>query len=106
VPTSFPAMEQYIAGCVRASGETRFCTCDAVRKSERLTTDEFEAYYRSFSDYSDDDAKSLDELAAMRGKAMNMSADEFQELESGARAKLAAFEDRDANYCGALLWAD
>lgn len=105
-PKSSPAIDQYIAGCVRASGDMRFCSCDASRKAHRLSTEEFEAYYRSFADYSDDDARSLDELAAMRGKAMNMSAAEFQDLQGNARAKLAPFEEADANYCGALLWAE
>ncbi|EED30474.1 hypothetical protein NOR53_659 [gamma proteobacterium NOR5-3] len=103
---SSAAIDQYIAGCVRASGDQRFCSCDASRKSERLSAEEFEAYYRSFADYSDDDARSLDELASMRGKAMNMSAAEFQDLQGSARAKIAPFEDADANYCGALLWAE
>lgn len=103
---SFPALEQYIAGCTRATGDGRFCACDGGRKAARLDEAEFEAYYRSFSDYSDDEARTLDELAAMRGKAMDMSPADFQALQNSARAKLADFNDLDANYCSALLWAE
>lgn len=74
------------------------------RKTERLEEAELEIYYRSFSDYSDD-ARTSDELAAMRGEAMNMSAEDFQALQDVARAKLSECNDLDANYCSALLSA-
>lgn len=105
-PESFPAMDQYMANCNKSTGKPRYCACDAGRKSQHLDQREFEAYFRSFTDYSDDNARSHDELAAMRGKAMGMSGDAYQALESSARATLAKFEESDGNYCAALLWAD
>jgi len=105
LPPSTPAVIQYIASCVASTGDERFCQCDAGRKTSHLTDREFEAYYRSFSDYGGD-ALSHDELSRSRGEAMGLSAEGFDELQARARNKLAPHAETDELYCSAILWAD
>jgi len=101
-----PAAANYVAACNTSTGDPRYCACTASRAQSRLAKDEFEAYFRSFSDYSDGDAMRPAEMADARGKSMGISGAEFRQLEQDARAKLAPHQEADAAYCGALLWAD
>lgn len=100
------AASSYVAACNASTSAPRYCTCTASRAQTRLTEDEFEAYYRSFSDYSDSDAMRPDEMSEARGKAMGISGEAFTRIEQDARAKLSPHQEADAAYCDARLWAD
>lgn len=99
-------VDKYVDQCTLATGDRRSCSCTAERISSRLTQREFEAYYRSFSDYSDKSALSGEAMNRSRGKAMGISGDAFGRLQTQARVKFKQFEDRDARYCSALINAD
>lgn len=101
-----PAIDGYVASCTASTGDGRYCTCSANRKASRLSDREFEAYFRSFSDYGGGDAWSSSELSASRGASKGLSGAEFDALQSQARSKLAPHEERDEATCSALLWAD
>ncbi|MEQ3746308.1 MAG: hypothetical protein ABNH53_08780 [Henriciella sp.] len=111
-PTQFPlqsttsSLISYVSACTASTGDNRFCSCDANRKMRHVSDREFEAYFRSFSDYSDGDATSSAELSEMRGRAMGISAAAFHELQAQARAKISSHEEADAMYCSAMTWAD
>ncbi|MEM1088303.1 MAG: hypothetical protein AAGH90_11280, partial [Pseudomonadota bacterium] len=42
----------------------------------------------------------------MRGRAMGISAEAFDQLQADARAKMSPHEETDAMYCSAMTWAD
>lgn len=101
-----PSFVSYVSACNASTGDNRFCNCDASRKIRHVSDREFEAYFRSFSDYSDGDARSSAEQSEMRGRAMGMSAEAFDQLQADARAKISPHEEADAMYCSAMTWAD
>ncbi|NQY13893.1 MAG: hypothetical protein HRT81_08560 [Henriciella sp.] len=101
----FEAIGDYVAACTASTSDQRFCQCDANRKAQHVSAIEFEAYFRSFSDY-DGDAFSSAELSQARGKAMGISGERFDQLQAAARAKMEAAGDADLQYCTALTWAD
>lgn len=101
----FQAIGDYVTACTASTSDERFCQCEANRKARQVSAVEFEAYYRSFSDY-EEDARSSAELSEARGKAMGISGDRFDELQAKARAKIDATSDEDAQFCSALTWAD
>ena len=101
-----PSFVSYVAACTASTGDNRFCSCDANRKMRHVSDREFEAYFRSFSDYSDGDALSSAELSEMRGRAMGISAEAFDQLQAEARAKLSPHEEANAMFCDAMTWAD
>lgn len=100
------SVDQYVASCTASTGDQRYCTCSANRKTARLSEREFEAYFRSFSDYDGDTNGSLAEENKARGDAMGISASEFDALQNRARGKLSPHEEVDESTCSALLWAD
>ena len=107
VPSEPAAVDEYIAGCTASTGDARFCTCDASRKTSRVSGMEFEAYYRSFSDYSDSDATTTNEMTEARAKKMGVSSAQFDSLQSSARNKISAHQAEDEAYCTVfhyLLW--
>ena len=106
LPAATPSLVSYVAACTTSTGDNRFCSCDANRKMRHVSDREFEAYFRSFSDYSDGDAMSSAELSEMRGRAMGISAEAFDQLQADARAKMGPHEETDAMYCSAMTWAD
>jgi|GEM_PF-2736466 len=101
----FEAIGDYVAACTASTSDERFCQCDANRKARHVSAIEFEAYFRSFSDY-DGDAFSSAELSQARGKAMGISGERFDQLQAAARTKMEATSDADTQYCTALTWAD
>lgn len=101
-----PTIDYYLEKCNRSTGVPRFCECSAATQRAQVTKDQFEAYYRSFSDYSDDDARSLEEMAVMRAKNMNISVDEYKTLASNARKAIDESAEQGENLCTALLWPD
>lgn len=101
-----PATEGYVKGCVASTGEQRYCECSVARARGRVNRDQFEAYFRSFSDYSDRDALSLAEMTSARATAMGVTDDEYQRLVQRGRDLIDSSSEADMNYCGALLWAD
>lgn len=103
---SWDSVDAYIDQCTVSTNDRRSCTCTAERVSSYLTEREFEAYYRSFADYSDDAVTSHEEMNKARGKAMGISGDAFEQLQSQARSKFKPFEDRDGRYCAAMTSAD
>ena len=104
--SSAPSIVSYVSACTASTGDNRFCSCDANQKKRHISDREFEAYFRSFSDYSDGDAMSSAELSEMRGRAMGISAEAFDQLQADARAKMSEHEEADAMYCSAMTWAD
>ncbi|GAB5415183.1 MAG: hypothetical protein Cons2KO_27860 [Congregibacter sp.] len=96
----------YVESCKLATGVARYCHCAVATKRNRVSKEEFEAYYRSFSDYSDKNALSLAELSAMRAKNMQITVDEYQSLARKAREVIEDHEERDENLCAALIWPD
>ncbi|MEL6859900.1 MAG: hypothetical protein AAFO74_16045 [Pseudomonadota bacterium] len=101
-----PSVISYISACTESVGDDRYCQCDAARKSSHVSHKEFEAYFRSFSDYRDEDATSSAELSEMRGQAMGISGKAFDQLQANARAKMQPHAETDEAYCAALTWAD
>lgn len=101
-----PVAEDYVSSCVTATGDERTCSCQAAQLQSHLSDRELEAYLRSFNDYSDDAARTLEELSAMRGRSMGLSAEAYDSLVATARSKIRPNEEADANYCSALVWAD
>ncbi|MEO1660456.1 MAG: hypothetical protein AAFR51_05675 [Pseudomonadota bacterium] len=105
-PSEPAAVGEYIAACTVSTGDERFCTCDAARKTSRVSTLEFEAYFRSFSDFSDGDATTSQEMTAARAKRMGVSPARFDSLQSSARDKISAYQSEDEAYCAVITWAD
>ncbi|MEM1402239.1 MAG: hypothetical protein AAGG55_02805 [Pseudomonadota bacterium] len=105
-PRSTPSIDQYVKLCVGSTGDARYCSCIAGQLQPEVSDREFEAYLRSFSDYRDKDAYTTTEMAADRGKAMGLSGDAFLILQTEAREKINAVENRREQYCSAMLWAD
>lgn len=103
---SWDYVETYIDQCTVSTNDRRSCACTAERVSSYLTEREFEAYYRSFADYSDDAATSHEEINKARGKAMGISGEAFEQLQSRARSKFEPFLERDERYCSAMTSAD
>ena len=105
-PRSTPSVDRYQELCVASTGDPRYCACLVGQIQPELSDTEFEAYFRSFSDYEDKEAISLDQMAEARGKTMGMTGEEFVALQSQAREKVDAIRDARENYCEAILWAD
>ncbi|MEM1036731.1 MAG: hypothetical protein AAGI14_08230 [Pseudomonadota bacterium] len=106
IPTEPAIAGEYVAACTAATGNERFCACDAVRKTSRISDLEFEAYFRSFSDFSDSDATTSTEMTAARAEKMDISPARFDSLQSSARNKMSEHETEDNAYCSAVTWAD
>ena len=105
-PRSTPSVDRYQELCVASTGDPRYCACLVGQIQPELSDTEFEAYFRSFSDYEDKEAISLDQMAEARGKTMGMTGEEFVALQSQAREKVDAIRDARENYCEAILWAE
>ncbi|GAB5454762.1 MAG: hypothetical protein Hens2KO_09910 [Henriciella sp.] len=105
-PSEPAVIDEYITACTTSTGDERFCTCDAARKTSRVSGLEFEAYFRSFSDYSDGDATTNKEMTAARAKKMGVSSAQFESLQSTARTKMSAHQAEDEAYCAVVTWAD
>ncbi|MFN3211991.1 MAG: hypothetical protein ACE37M_02690 [Henriciella sp.] len=105
-PSEPAAVDEYITACTASTGDSRFCTCDAARKASRVSDLEFEAYFRSFTDYSDSDATTDEEITAARAKNMGISPTRFDSLQSSARDKMREHQNEDDAYCAVVTWAD
>ena len=105
-PRMSPIMESYLTSCTASVGKPRTCACMAAQEQAVLTDDEFEAFYRSFADFSDQDALTNAEMSAARAKAMGISIEQYQSLSSQARKKLALRDEASLRYCTVRLWAD
>jgi hypothetical protein len=98
--------KDYTNACFASTGQKRFCECDTSRKAMRVSDQEFEAYFRSFSDFSAADATTNAELSRARGAEMGISGAAFDALQSSARRKFAEYSEADSSYCNAMIWAD
>ncbi|MEO0436182.1 MAG: hypothetical protein AAF098_04680 [Pseudomonadota bacterium] len=105
-PRNTQTMQQYRSACVASSGQRRYCACEGAQLQKVLSTAEFEAYFRSFADYSDKEATTLVQMSQARGKAMGLSAQAYDELVGGARNKTSRHRLERESYCNAIVWAD
>ena len=105
-PRDTEMMQQYRKACVAASGQQRYCACEGAQLQTVLSDREFEAYFRSFADYSDKEATTRAQMAQARGKAMGLDADAYQELPVNARNKVSKHRQERETYCHAMVWAD
>lgn len=96
--------DSYIAACLNAIGASdknrRYCQCQTSRLTSRLSDPEFEAYYRSFSQYGQGN------LSELRAKSMGISASAYDRLSTSARSKIEPNKSQDEAFCNARIWAD
>jgi len=107
-PGSEYSSQAYVDNCVKSVGDTetnqRFCQCTAERLTSKLTDAEFEAYFRSFTQY--DDATSREGLSRIRARSMGIPVSEYDRLSKTARKTIKANEEADAGFCRSRIWAD
>lgn len=102
---STEAAANYVNTCTRSTGDRKGCTCLASRIQSRVTAPEFEAYFRSFSQY-DSNSVSTEATKQVRANSMGISVQQYAALEQSARSKISPFQEADMAYCDALMWAD
>ncbi|MEL6413666.1 MAG: hypothetical protein AAFQ15_01845 [Pseudomonadota bacterium] len=100
--------QSYTDSCLAAIGDTdknrRFCQCQMSRLTLRVTDQEFEAYYRSFTQYNR--GPNRQNLSELRAQSMGISPADYERLNRSARAKIEPNIDLDEAYCNARIWAD
>lgn len=98
----------YYNNCIASVGDTqryqRFCTCSLERITRRISDQEFEAYFRSFTQYEANDG-SQEELRQRRADSMGLSPARYQELATSARSKIESNSERDEAFCDSRNWS-